>query len=1747
MSMSHVQSNRSRRGVILVIVVACLALFLSIGIAFVFYANQQAVSMRYQREASNGGRTANVNQSSRGYMDEAPPSAVDLFNLAMSQVIYDVPDDQTGYYSALRGHSLARSMYGYNSTQPLSNTTPYNGMGRLHYSYPSGSAPPDPNLPPDTYNSINYVPFPYLPSGKTTPVAGTIRNPEWESGVYISKNAPYTYPDENNLFLAAIRPSDGKVLVPSYFRPWLVNPNNSTGWLPSSFGAGAKFKMLRPDTGTNNTSNAAFPAPNKNADGSWGDVENLPGKAGGPQYDSMWTDLDAPVRMWRGQLYKPLFAFLIVDLDGRINLNVAGNEKGMPTPGKHNAGAAAGLPTSASLQGWGPWEMNPSFVLNPTYASGTPDPQQVELLAGTPLSATAPPTTVGRYGVQRKPTGIYVLDDSIQNPEINAPAGSAAPFYSQADFDGSAFTNTTNSWYPKPNSAPNQLQFPLAQYYTSPKFLPRYASGTGTERTYHPLLYNPYFTIQTPKPAPTHSKQAPIYNFSYAPSEMFYLNNMENADAANYGLSYLANLLPTSLGNSTLLPSTGPNYRFLTTVFSNDLQVPGMRPWLWQGTPPTAASYTLTGQQPMGGGPINSPNPGTASPQSNTAPSDFDANWRSIFASTLGSIDLNRKLTDYRGYTNQPFEQVVEYNGKQVFNGEINFVQAQADRQQLAKDIFYRLCAATGVNATYGNGAPFKMNAGATPPQVDAARRLAQIAVNIVDYTDNDDYITPFNWYPAGAGDTVYQAMMTSGAPTATAPAPTPDWVFGTELPRLVINEAYANYDNDYSGTMRGGSGADPHTSPPPMKIQYGANPYHLGLWVELHNPLTPPPAAAKGKNGTHADPTLSYGGGAPLVVTNPQTKKVSDVYRLVVTTNTNANLRNASNVAGYPDTPTVATTAVKAGNGKALPTVNGYIAPLGSASVLNGVVMPSNATAGSPPTVGTTAGSNPGFYLIGPKNVQNYTAMGAAPATLPGPQNIPVNYDSEHMMWTVPNSTTNSAVGPSTNAVGGAGGTAITSLNVLPNTIFLQRLLCPHLPYNNTPGGKGYNPYITVDYVTLPPNQIYDHRKWTSLAEGGGTSGTNKHQTLFGYQVSYGRAQPYAAATSPYGTKGSWVLTNTGGTPAVAQQTGPGVFPAATNGTGFWVPQMPTKLPSNSDTVQFSNTFYEQNTVSGKPLSSFDWLVHLDRALISPPEIFCVSAWHPHELTQQFVTAAWPAPTGLPNPAPQQHMANWNGTMVGGKQPTLPTTTAAVAPAPTNPNDVRLYRALGLLDVRNRTLGMGFGGRVPGKVNINTIWDPATGAGATNTGDAGAPPAAGAPAATAPPTFSAICAVDPGNFFSQTMVNNAWNAVVNLRSPTILGSTPTALTANPTLPAWAATSMKDLPFMPPSEGYTSQDKVLGYGGTAATTNAVLGSEGIQRTILGFPQFSNTTVTAPATYVHPYIQNEMLTKIFNNITTRSNTFSVYCTIGYFQVTNQGPYSATNRPILGPELGVNDGTNIRHKFFALVDRTNLTVETETLPKLTTAAMVTNGTASVRQGQRPVFLSYEPLNATSPAVAPEQLQAPANYTVMNSQLPDPEPIEYEKKGAGAAMRHPIVAVRVPATGYTKINGQVAATGIYDGIAWTMAVGDTILIAPGPNEVLAKVHSVGGGAFEGPNHGAKVTLQLEPNLKKPAKGGRLAAAQSFVMPPRGSVMQLNYEYKVNGITYTNVLGNPGPQPGFNYKDARYNGVVPLVVQLN
>ena len=94
-------TRTERRGVVLLVVMALLALFAAVGLSFVFYADAEAQASLWFREAADISA------------DQPPDYNVEaLANFFLAQFLYDA-DDTNGVYSSMRGNSLARNMYGY--------------------------------------------------------------------------------------------------------------------------------------------------------------------------------------------------------------------------------------------------------------------------------------------------------------------------------------------------------------------------------------------------------------------------------------------------------------------------------------------------------------------------------------------------------------------------------------------------------------------------------------------------------------------------------------------------------------------------------------------------------------------------------------------------------------------------------------------------------------------------------------------------------------------------------------------------------------------------------------------------------------------------------------------------------------------------------------------------------------------------------------------------------------------------------------------------------------------------------------------------------------------------------------------------------------------------------------------------------------------------------------------------------------------------------------------------------------------------------------------------------------------------------------------------------------------------------------------------------------------------------------------------------------------------------------------------
>ncbi len=1282
--------GQRRRGVVLLVVMALLALFAAVGLAFVFYADAEATAAQWFREAGS------VAQQQADYDHEA------LLNYFLGQLIYDADDmSVAGVSSAMRGHGLARNMYGYNSAG--FNCVPYSGLGRVHFT----QALPPPIGNQDDFNLVNYTYY------KTD---NFVRDPERTgfrpnnaaapTAPYFANSASYTYPDHNNMFLAAVN-SSGEVLLQSFYRPWLGN---------------GRYNSLQPDQSYHHPDFKASLLLDSDGGGNVKNLDFSPGTmyfpGGVKKYyfnDSLWMDLGWPVRTAPdGTKFKVLFAPLIIDLDGKLNLGAHGNIRG--------AGA-----THASNHGVGPWEVNLS--------AGFRAADYRCLFQGNA-------GVRGRYGPDNAP--------AANGSTVPQPWQPVFRFYSFLDFDGvlNPTYNPTNKYLlpgEAGNSNPQHFGFP----YVDPA---GYGNSDLFERTNHPSLYNALLAQADDRIFEWYQLEAlQRYGGKDAPSSDLFrlcpssfgpttISGASNATpititSANHGLetgkiakvsgvggNSAANgtwtitvidgntfSLNTSAGNGNYTAGTGswsaPWRPRLMTTHSFDVGRPGATPWL---NPADAGyvPYTLAGPYPTGGA-VRLPSGFPAG-----TGGEFDGNWRGSTVG-LGRLDLNRTLTDYPAL--DPTTGTI--------TDTATFQTAQTERQQFARDIYERLRW-----VTTGEGPSVALPASGTADW-KARRWLAQLAVNIVDYRDADDYITPFNWDPANPTD-----------PTV--------WVYGTELPKLVINEAYTEVITDPAD---------------PLNMTMATMPYLVNFWVELLNPMKDDGA------GTYNVPLqIPAMGGNPTPI---------QAYKVTITSGATATFSD-DNRGAPPATPVLE--------------VADYIwdpttPPL--AGVDTNIVKPAgNNYAG-------TNRTNEGFYVLGPKYAFPSTA-GATPtppqATLQLKDQM-IGGVRSAMTYNIPNTTAPAAYPK--------------------HTLFLRRLACPYLAEDNNFASATYNPYVTVDYVeNVQPND----------AVANDAAGVHT-PTVIDQRVASGRKQPYAAH--------------------LTQQA----------------PQNPNPL----NTAQPQHTFFRHNgreATSAAATNSltlqlpFDWLVHMDRPLTSPIEIMQVSAFPPHKLTQEFINGG----------NRFNHRAPWFV------------------------QDARIYRLFEFVEVGSRAAGVSTGSRIPGRININTIYGPR----GTASGDIGDVE-----------IFRALCDSQATSSFSTTDVTNFFDAMLKARTGAggILG-VPGSDPAN------------ERPFRSLATGVVP--------GPAVATDPYVKPSDIDDTLFRLDPNPPTTrrlfEVAPAGTDHPHVKMELLSKIFNNITTRSNVFAVWLTVGFFEVKDD-----TTQPVkLGAEIGRKQNRHIRHKMFAIVDRSQL---------------------------------------------------------------------------------------------------------------------------------------------------------------------------------------------------------------------------------
>ncbi|HEX4607321.1 MAG TPA: hypothetical protein VH092_03870, partial [Urbifossiella sp.] len=973
-------------------------------------------------------------------------------------------------------------------------------------------------------------------------------------------------------------------------------------------------------------------------------------------------------------------------------------------------------------------------------------------------------------------------------------------------------------------------------------------------------------------------------------------------------------------GTSTYRNDPAHGRRLMTTTLSADLDRPRL---MTSATGDTKNSFALAASGPG----IHPTNTGLQSSLSGVSPTP-----------ALSALDVNRPLADYRSDTSKSLSPT------NVTTASAN--QAWADRHNLARDIFGRLILATAGTTSFDTktgllsvGASSNITATINPTtgdvtvkaasgssELNGLRYLAQLAVNMVDYVDNDDVSTVFVWQPSGGGAlTVVDATSVVNNANTALPANTQpngdNVVFGFEVPRLVINETYAEITNDPADANLGANKTPP-------------NPGQVRFWVELLNPAgnaTKQSMYLGGSDGPLASPDGKLADGSVTLYVaaahRPYRLQIAkggtENAQLYQTPNNSAGELSATAAGTSPlvdfrfDSTDIVNNAAKqtvAPNNGSYTGATGIVVVGPSVQTFNGIEMKSDPSA-APWNGQTYLQSNPITAPIG-SNAMGYQY--ATPVAAPAAPTASL---------------------PASNTL------ETYAANLGRHVVLLRRLANPYQPE------AANNPYVTVDMMDYVPAHDAVHRASDNMTDRSAraTPGTGTGYDTLTDRFAVGKVQPYAGLAADG--------TAAGG----GKQATPAGFP-----TSFVIPQVANSNTSLPKCSLFrhngkNDTGPTANTASGATpptlnngetlLAPFDWFFHPDRPLINELEFLGVQAVKPHEVTQYTFQ---PPLSGGPQIRRYNGLAPWLGvTTTGGAAqaqgfPTFdppsgyPAFQSATATPALNVTGNGLYRAFELLRGKSRVFGTATGGRVQGKININTLQDSRV--------------------------LIALLDAQPKNAFAGAEVFNSgnpadtttiWGRFIasrtqGLSTRTLDDGTTQVFTTTPgkTIdddPYDTAWQKLDRPFKSFGVAEAAQTKnnagtIVGGGNVVATdtsSNPTPFGPGLQDTLLRVDPATRRPLayTTGAAATHPYLQAEALRKLLNNTTTVSNVFCIHVTIVYHNVrldpaTPGSPLAegvpglnqtGVQRFFLGSEAFRDVPGDMRQQYLAIVDRSNAAID------------------------------------------------------------------------------------------------------------------------------------------------------------------------------------------------------------------------------
>lgn len=695
-----------------------------------------------------------------------------------------------------------------------------------------------------------------------------------------------TFPDWNANLTRLVRPTWGRLMArplgPGYFAANAVPHPDFTGSNPAYRGV----------TGTNGSGfNPFWDGRPATGNGAWSwDVDN----DGDGSPDSVWVDLGMPVRaLPDGRLYKPLFAVLCTDLDGRLNVNAHGNPQQtqaayyQPLTGVSYLYAGATQPNAAIQTmrrgaGFGPPEVNLYYLLNSNTAT------YATLLNGR-YGSDAMPWCSANSGIS--PAMANRTLDYYQSYSLVSPWGTWQPILTNygtpPDYYGNAAVLLDAAgrpiWEPQIRNSPMPLSRTPYDVRIDPQKTSRLLSGVYIDAPYTPAELERVLRLGD-------------VDSNVLPSRLLLASGGDSATNVLAGRSAPGRNAVTTISNEVPVPST-VNSPDRYTGASQALEFSASNP----ATSPSVGNLSLrlfalaSGYPPTTWTTMVSSNP--ILPPDLLAGRRFNLNW--AFGNGQdntplpgnGVVDDPQEAgmspgVDYMAYpknggaTPQSYGKIFDYTSiKQP-------TMATQVRQLYARWLYtlaLLVCDPVAVGKTVpGAGDPYATFATGTLPAgvtdtlnwCKGCRALAQWAVNAVDFRDRDSTCTVF-YYDANPFD------------GWNPPAQDYNVVIGVERPRLLITETFAFHDRRTEN--RDDEDPEPATD---KKAKVGVNPDddkdfdqrlkpEGSLFIELYNASSPYDAPA-GEFQHNASDSPKWSQGIKLAQVVPGTTE--PVWRILLT-----------------------------------------------------------------------------------------------------------------------------------------------------------------------------------------------------------------------------------------------------------------------------------------------------------------------------------------------------------------------------------------------------------------------------------------------------------------------------------------------------------------------------------------------------------------------------------------------------------------------------------------------------------------------------------------------------------------------------------------------------------------------------------------------------------------------------------------------------------------------------------------------